>query len=275
MSLSNSTLTPGNFELSPCRVTYNDVDLGGTLSNVGVKIEDSLAELKADQLGNTVIDRRVSGFKATIETELAETQLKDNWKVVFPAHKLVSQGGQKLILFDSQVGLSMVSLAKELVLHPLSRADSDLNGDVLVYKATAQGKADYILSPSDQNKLKVVWDVYPDFSTTPPRFLIFGDPSVGVTDASAGSATAGSNTGNGTVGSIAVNNGYTKTETITLLALSATKFSVTGSLSGPLGVATTGVAFSSPELGLTITAGGTPFVANDSFTIATVAANYS
>lgn len=273
--LSYSAITPGNLELTPCRVTYKNVDLGATLSNVSVKIEEALAELKADQLGSTVIDKKVSGFKATIETELAETQLKANWKVVFPAHKLVVSGSDRLFLFDSQVGLSMLSIAGALKLHPLSRADADLAGDILIYKATAQGKADYEYSPSAQNKLKVIWDVYPDFTTTPPRFLIFGDPAIGVTAATAGSATAGSNTGNGSVGSIAVNNGYTQTETITLLALDATHFQVSGSNSGQLGVATISVAFSASQIGFTITAGGTAFVANDSFTIATVAANYS
>lgn len=274
--LSFASINPNNLELTPCRVNYKGIDLGATLGNVVIKIEDSLADLKSDQLGTTIIDKKVSGIKVTIETELAEVKLKDNWKVVFPSHKLVTSGSNKLFLFDSTVGVSLRDLAGQLILHPLSKPDSDLSSDILVYLATAEGKADLSFAHSDQQKLKVVWDMFPDFTTLPPRFFIYGDPSVGLQNAVAGAATAGTgNTGNGTVGSIAVFNGTTKTETISLLALSATKFQVSGSLSGQLGVATVGATFNSLEIAFLITAGGTPFAVNDNFAIATTAANYS
>ena len=35
--VSFATITPGNFELTPCRVNYKGVDLGATLGNVKVK----------------------------------------------------------------------------------------------------------------------------------------------------------------------------------------------------------------------------------------------
>ncbi len=60
-------------------------------------------------------------------------------------------------------------------------------------------------------------------------------------------------------------------ETITVTALDATHFSVVGSVSGPLGTATVGTPFVSGQLGFTINAGGTAFVAGDKFTVATTA----
>jgi len=81
---------------------------------------------------------------------------------------------------------------------------------------------------------------------------------------------APSNTGNGTVGSL-VGKARAPTEVITLTALTATTFSVVGSISGALGTATVGVAFTSPVINLTITAGATPFVAGDNFTISVTA----
>lgn len=275
MSNSFATVTPGNLILSPCRVTYKGVDLGATLGNVSIKVEEALAELKSDQYGSTFLDKVSSGFKVTVETELAEAKLKDNWKVVFPMHKFVSSGS-KLMYFDAEIGTSQLSLAGELLLHPLSALDADLTTDFLFYLATADAKSEFHLSPSEQGKIKVTWEIYPDFTTTPPRFFIFGDPGVGLTNASSAAAVAATgNAGNGTVGSIGVSNQYTKTETITLLALTATKFQVSGSLSGQLGVATVGSGFTSNPVDLTITAGGTPFSAGDSFTIATTGPNYS
>jgi hypothetical protein len=277
--VSFSSISPGQFELTPCRVTYKGVDLGATLGNVVVKIEESLSELKSDQLGSTIIDKKVSGFKVTIETELAEIQLKDNWKVVFPSHKLVTSGSDKIFYFDSTIGSSMRDLAGQLVLHPLSKVNADKSADILVWLATAEGKADISFSPSDQQKLKVTWSMYPDFTTSPPRFMLYGDPAVGLVAASAGSATAGTgNTGNGTVGSITPYSGHTKDETITLQCVTAVtnggKFFVSGSTSGALGIATVGSSFVSSVISFTIADGATDFAVNDTFSIATVAANY-
>lgn len=279
MSTSFSTITPGAFELSPCRVTFGGVDLGGT-DKVTVKIEEKLADLKADQLGDSFIDRKVSGFKVTIETALDETLLKSNWKVVFAAHDLVTQAGNTAFYFASAVGQSMRALAKTLVLHPLSKVDSDKSSDINVYLATANPSSSIDFSSQDQQKLKVTFDVYPDFTTQPARWMLYGDPAVGLEDATAGAATAATgNVGDGTVGSITVNNGATKTELVTLLCLTAgasANFVVSGSTTGPMGYATNGLAFTSPgdEIGFTITDGAADFALDDSFTIQTTAANY-
>lgn len=279
-SLSFSTITPGNFELTPCRVNYKGVDLGATVGNVKVSIKEELAELKSDQLGKTIIDRRVSGFSCTVETSLAENQNKANWNVIFPAHKLVTNPttGFSNYYFDSAVGTSMADLAGPLILHPLSRPNTDLSGDVMVYLAAANGASEYEFGPDKQIAMKIHWDMYPDFTSSPPRFLLFGDPSIGVIPATAGSATAGTgNTGNGTVTGITVFSGVTDTEVVTLKCVTAGtggNFYVSGSVAGPLGLATVGQSFTSSQIGFTINTGGTAFAVGDSFTIATTGANY-
>lgn len=279
MTQSFSTIHPNQFELTPCRVNFKGVDLGATKGNVKVMIEEKLADLKSDQLGDTVIDRKVSGFNAKVETSLDETQLKSNWKVVFPAHHLVTDNlGNQSFYFDSQVGASMRALAGPLVLHPLSRPDTDKTGDILIYLATAEPKSDYVFSSSEQNTLKVIWDMYPDFVTTPPRFMLFGDPSIGIVPATAGPAVAGTgNIGNGTVTGITVFSGSTQTESVTLLCVtpgSGGTFFISGSQSGPLGLAKVGTTFNSAPISFLINTGATAFATNDSFTIATTAANF-
>src|SRR5258708_39927087 len=49
----------------------------------------------------------------------------------------------------------------------------------------------------------------------------------------------------------------------------ATRFTVSGSVSGVLGTATVGTAFASGQIGLMIAAGSTAFIAGDKFTVAT------
>lgn len=278
--MSFSTVTTSKMELSPMRVKFKTVDLGGTLGGVTVNVEYTKAEIKADQSGDTVRDRRVSGMNISVATEIAEIKNKDEWKVVFPHARLVDDGiGHKMMYFTTNIGDSDLANAGELLLHPLSLADADLSGDYKFYKGCADAKSEIKYSPTDQATLKITWNILPDDSVQPERFFIHGDPSIGIVNASAAAAVAGGgNTGNGTVGSISVVSGVTKTETITLLCIHAAAnsgiFQVSGNLSGPLGNATVAVGFSSPVIAFTIADGATDFVVGDTFTIATTAANY-
>jgi len=89
-----------------------------------------------------------------------------------------------------------------------------------------------------------------------------------VESAGAASAPSYSGTGNGTISGLA-GGSSSVAETFTLTAIDATHFSVTGSVSGSLGIATVGTAFSSPQIGFTINQGSAQFQAGDAFTVST------
>jgi hypothetical protein len=78
---------------------------------------------------------------------------------------------------------------------------------------------------------------------------------------------AGGNTGNGTMGAVTVTSAAVGAYTVTFT--SATAFNVTGP-AGSVGSGTTGTLFNTGGLSFTITAGATPFVAGDGFTITVV-----
>lgn len=73
-------------------------------------------------------------------------------------------------------------------------------------------------------------------------------------------------TGNGDLVNYAGKTGSVA-QTITLTATSSTSFSAVGSVSGSLGTVTVGTPFTSAQVDLTITAGGTAYVAGDVWTI--------
>lgn len=280
MPNSNANVNTQKLDLGPCRVTFGGVDLGATLDNVTVKIKYNKAELKMDQTGTTIVDKRVAGLEISVESALAQVQDKSVWKKAFPTASLITSGLNTAMLFDNKLGNSDYDGAQLLVLHPLNKADADKSLDYNFYKAYPSEESEIVFGPTEQQKLKIVWQVYPNVSVTGYPQLFIGDPSVGAVAATAGAAVPGSNTGNGTVGSISVFSGFTKTETITMTcvgvpAANQANFSVSGSVSGPLGIATLGVGFSSPVIAFTIADGATDFVIGDSFTIATVAANYA
>jgi hypothetical protein len=102
------------------------------------------------------------------------------------------------------------------------------------------------------------------------QFVAYPGPvtvRVGAAAAAAAAVADAGNTGNGTIGALTGRTGA-RTQTITLTATDATHFTVTGSVSGALGVATSGVAFTSSQVNFTHTAGITPHIAGDKFTIA-------
>jgi hypothetical protein len=89
---------------------------------------------------------------------------------------------------------------------------------------------------------------------------------LGMVNNSAVEIVAGANTGNGTVGAVSVGTAGT-TGAFTLKATSATNFTVTDPEGNALPAATVGTPYANAEINFTITAGGTAFVAGDSFTV--------
>lgn len=281
---SFATVTPGNMELTPCRVTYGGVDLGGTLGNVTVKPKYGKADIMADQFGKSVLDRVVSSIECTIEFEIAEVLKPENWKVVFPNADLITSGMNKAIVWRSKIGSHDLSLAQQLRLHPLSLGDGDVSSDMTFFKAVSTEDSQYVFDPSKQSSLKLIMAVYLDTSVQPARLWVRGDPTILPVAASVG-APVFSGTGNGTLTALAAG-AKTITETITFAcvgvpAANKSNWYVSGSLSGSIGMVdiTSGAPggsanFSFPEISGTITDGSTDFVVGDQFTVATTAPNY-
>lgn len=283
MPVSFASVDVSKMELTPCRVTYNGADLGGA-KDVKVSIAFEKSPIQADQYGSTIMDKRVSGLKMTVEMILLEVNSIDKWKAAVPNMQKVGSGPYAGY-FTSRVGESDYGLSQSLVLHPLSKADADKSSDYNFYKVTADSVTEIGFSATAQQGLKCVFSVYPDTTTSPARFMMWGDPTIGIVNASAGAATF-TGTGNGTITSIAAVNGSTLTETITVKvvgvpATNKSNWTVTGSVSGLIGYCqiTSGtvggtVSFSSSKCSFTLTSGSTAFVLDDNFVFSTTAANY-
>lgn len=290
MSTSTAVVNPNYISLTPMRVNFFGVDLGGTVSQVKIKKIIKMSDVMVDQYGKTPIDKVVSGYNYEVTLELAEVKFKDNWKVVFPSDSLIVVGGNKAVRSDMNIGDHLLTHAGLLTLHPLEASNSDVSTDYNFPKAASMQTSEIDYGPEKQSGLKVVFTIFPDLSASPPHFMTYGDPSIGSVSASAATPVAGANTGNGTVDTVAVFNGVTKNEIITLIALdggaSGNDFIVSGSVSGSLGyvhvgsvagnVATFIPTAGSPQvINFKVHQGTIEFVANDSFTIATTPSNFS
>lgn len=288
MSASNATVTPTNIPLGPMRVSFKGTQVGGTTDSVKISKKLQTADKMIDQFGKTSVDKVVSGYDYQVEFVLAEVKNKDLWKVVFPSDYEVTSG-TKTIVSTMNIGDSLYAQAGALLLHPLYNVDGNLTEDYTFEKAASIETSEVVYGPDKQTGLKVTFHIFPNLSTTPARLMIYGDPSNGLVAAIAGNAAAGANTGNGDITLEAAFSGVTKTETLTILCLDAdgsgNNFSVTGSLSGALGVFNVGDASGdlvnfvpttgSPQVvTFRLTQGSVQFVAGDSFTMAMTASNY-
>jgi len=184
MALSYATIDGTKLECTPMQVKFkfpgasSATDLGSTLSNVVIETKYEKTDLKADQLGTTVIDRRVKGLVITVTTEIAEVQDKQFWLAVFPHATLTTVLTQTVIDFNSAVGDSDLGNAGELTLHPLSKAATDVDYDYTFFKACASAESSITYGPDQQARLKIVWNVLPDTSATPAKFYRYGDVAV-------------------------------------------------------------------------------------------------
>lgn len=175
--MTQATVTVSSFDIGPCQVTYNTVDLGGTSGNVKVKFGYKKAVLKADQYGDTMLDKAISGMHCSIETEFLEVLNKVNIQKVFPTLVITGTTHNFLDQTDN-TAVRQLALSSPLMLHPLVDDSTNADHEWYFWKACANEDSEYDFSPSTQAKLKISWDVLLDTSVQPARLFRYGDHSL-------------------------------------------------------------------------------------------------
>lgn len=175
---------PNDLELTPMIVYWkpqgstSSYDLGATLGNVKISVALEKTELKADQTGSTPIDRRVSGAKFMVTTELAQINDMELVSYIFPNAVFQGTAASGVIQFNNVVGNSDLAVAGELTLHPQNLPATAVNHDWTFYVAAPTENSEITYGPTEQSRFKVEWGVYPDQSVTPYRFMCYGDKNL-------------------------------------------------------------------------------------------------
>ena len=176
--MSNASVTTNKMDIGPCQVFWDGDDLGGTLGNVTVNFKYEKAPLKADQTGSALLDEAISGMEVTIETEFAQVRDKTQLQKLFPNADIGGTTPHFFIDFKDKVATRQLPLAKQLILHPIVEADASKDYDWCFYKAVPSEESQYVFSPTEQAKLKIVWKVYLDLSVTPGQIFRMGDKTL-------------------------------------------------------------------------------------------------
>lgn len=124
-----------NVRIGACSVFYGGVNLGHTRDGAEFNFEREFEELRVDQYSSPV-DLALTGQNLTVKVYLAEI-VNDILNVAIPEGKYELGSADDRLGLGQDTGYLLGQDAKQLILHPLKNADSDLSEDIVIYKAVS------------------------------------------------------------------------------------------------------------------------------------------
>lgn len=165
-----------NIKMGTCKITFDGVDLGLTMGGVEVTVETSTKETKVDQFGDTVANETIMGRNITVSVPLAETTI-DNMVSLLPGTTKTIDGTDPTKVkaeITSGTGISLLLLAKELVLHPIELPDNDVSEDLTIPLAATAGAMNFAYKYDEERIFNTTFKGYPDRAKNGLLF-VFGD----------------------------------------------------------------------------------------------------
>lgn len=164
----NSKLTIG-----ACTVTWGGVDLGHTIGGSVVTYTPEWADILADLYGNTKVDQRLLGESIEITMTLAQWVLDETLDAAAPIGGVESSTKRE---YGSSASQSLLTEAKELVLHPIRLAAGDRSEDIVVYQAAVSSAVAINYQNDTQKGIEVTWIGLIEESNSDGNFLfLIGD----------------------------------------------------------------------------------------------------
>lgn len=162
-----------NVKLGVCSVKYDNVDLGYTKGGVEVDVSTDTYPVTIDQFGESVINEYIMKRNVKVTLPLAETTL-DNLVKIMPGATLVVDDldpTKRRVDVTNGVGTNLLSIAKELVLHPIDLPANDLSEDFIVPLAATAGALKFAYKHNEERIFNTEFTGYPD-STTKVLFKV-------------------------------------------------------------------------------------------------------
>lgn len=170
-----------NVKIGVCKVLFgtagSEVDLGYTKGGVEFDVSTDTHEVMIDQFGNTPISEYIMARKVSVSVPLAETTL-ELMVTVMPGAELVTDGTtptKKKVTVPTGIGSNLLTLAKQLILHPVGLDEADKSEDITIPFAMTAGALKFAYKVDDERIYNVEFKAYPD-SETGVMFIV-GDPS--------------------------------------------------------------------------------------------------
>jgi len=161
-----------NVKLGVCNVTYGGTDLGLTKGGVEVEVTTDTHKVMVDQYGESEINEQIVKRSIKVTVPMAETTL-DNMVLIMPGATKVGSDPYRVDVTNA-VGTDLLSIANELVIHPVALAANDHSEDIIVPKAATGGAMAFAYKLNDERIFNVVFTGYPDSNDI---LFKFGDPA--------------------------------------------------------------------------------------------------
>lgn len=150
-------------KLGPCKVIYGEgltiTTIDKTIGGVDFSAVPLYHEIKIDQFGQSIYDKRIVGWDVKGVIRVAESTY-ENIKAM-SAGMVEVIGGEKKKLHDAQLGTSMRAGGKKLVIHPLENAIDDVSEDIVIYLAAPDTPIDLKYNFEKERVLEVTMIGYP------------------------------------------------------------------------------------------------------------------
>lgn len=160
-----ATSSTKNIKLGVCSVSYGGNDLGFTKGGVEVTVETNTHEVTVDQMGETPINEYIMSRTCKVTVPLAETTLENLVKIM-PGATLVSDSTspetKKYVEVPVSAGSDLLSVAQELVLHPIANAKENKLDDFTVPKAATPGALNYSYKLDEERIFSCEFKAYAD-----------------------------------------------------------------------------------------------------------------
>jgi len=156
-----------NVKLGVCKVFFNGEDLGYTQGGVEVSVKTDTHKVNVDQFGKTTINEYIMGREVTAKVPLAETTL-DNMVRIMPGasmHDDADDASKKYVEVTSGIGTDLLSIARELRLHPVALPDSDFSEDFVIPLTATPGALNFAYKLENERIFDVEFTGYPDPQT--------------------------------------------------------------------------------------------------------------
>lgn len=161
-----------NIKMGTCNISFDGVDLGLTIGGVEVEVTTNTHETKVDQYGDTAANETIMGRSIVVKAPLAETTLA-NMADLMPGATLIGTGTEKVEV-TTGVGVSLLTTAKELILHPIELLVSDLSEDLTIPLANTPGAMQFAYKYDQERVFMAEFKGYPD---TNGLLFTYGDPA--------------------------------------------------------------------------------------------------
>lgn len=159
--------TAENLDIGACWAKYGATDLGYTIGGVTVTVETTVEEIEVDQ-ETEAIDSRITKRNVQVKVPLAEFTL-ENLRLAFPGSEVIVDATtptKKKLVLKSAAGVSLLSMAQELVLHPTDKLPADVSEDWSFPKAAPVGNVEFTYDKQNPKIIELTFRAFPDATGT-------------------------------------------------------------------------------------------------------------